>query len=152
MNTTGKRWKRSLVFSVMVTTLLALSFVRPANISSQNTGSLETECVALASASSSIVPASLTPQEFCKVVVALIGNEWLKAAKLEATADVVDVLSARMVVVDTTIVQLAGDIGALRTDVTQLQIDIAALQAQGAVQPQIDAINAKLANMAAALQ
>ena len=152
MNTTGKRWRLSLVFWTMVTTLLALWFVRPASISSQNTGSLEADCVALASASTSIVPASLTPQEFCKVVVALIGNEWLKAAKLEATADVVDVLSARMVVVDTTIVQLAGDIGALRTDVTQLQIDIAALQAQGAVQPQIDAINAKLANMAEALQ
>ena len=145
MNTIGKRWRLSLVFWTMAITLSALWFVGPASISSQNTGSLETECVALASASSNIVPESLTPQEFCKVTVALLGNEWRKAVRLEATADVVDVLSARMVVVDTTIVQLAGDIQALRTDVT-------ALQTQISLQPQIDAINTKLANMATALQ
>lgn len=144
-NTIGKRWKRSLVFSATAITLLALWFVGPANISSQNTGSLEAECVVLASASSSIVPASLTPQEFCKVTVALLGNEWRKTIRLEATVVVVNGLSERMVLVDTTIVQLAGDLQALRTDVT-------ALQTQTSLQPQIDAINTKLANMAAALQ
>ena len=102
------------------------------------------------------------------MTVALLGNEWRKAVRLEATVAVVDDLSARMVVVDTTIVQLAGDMQAFRTELTdlqvrvptletavaQLQAEVAALQTQSSatLQPQIDAINTKLANMAAALQ
>ncbi len=150
MNTTLKRLALCLLFSTAVA--LGWGLVSPNPSHAQDTTQLEAECVVVASASTNIVPASITPQEFCKVLVAVLGNEWEKAVKLEATILVVNNLSARAVVVDTTIVQLAGDIQGLRTDVTQLQIDIAALQTQGAVQPQIDAINTKLANMAAALQ
>ncbi len=102
-------------------------------MSSQNTGSLEAECVVLASASTNIVPAGLEPQEFCKVIVALFGNEWDKAAKLEAT----------MIVVNDHDVRLAAAESA-----------IAVLQAQNpaSLQPQIDAINTKLADVVAALQ
>ena len=72
------------------------------------------------------------------MMVALFGNEWEKAAKLEATIIVVNDHDVRLTATEATI--------------TQLQADLAALQAQGAVQPQIDAINVKLANMAVALQ
>ncbi|KKM63537.1 hypothetical protein LCGC14_1510450, partial [marine sediment metagenome] len=39
------------------------------------------------------------------MTVALLGNEWRKAIRLEATVLVVNDLSARAVVVDTTILQ-----------------------------------------------
>lgn len=130
MNITGKRLKRSWVLWATATILLVLSFAG-LSLKSQNTGSLETECVVVASASSSIVPASLTPQEFCKVTVALLGNEWLKAFQLQA-------------------VILVADANAV--SIAQLQADVAALQTQTSLQPQINAINTKLANMAAALK
>lgn len=102
-------------------------------MSSQNTGSLEAECVALASASTNIVPAGLEPQEFCKVIVALFGNEWEKAAKLEAT----------MIVVNNHDVRLAA---------AEDAIDVLQAQDTTALQPQIDSINIRLGNAAAALQ
>ena len=130
MNITGKRWNRSWVLWATATILLAL-LSAGLNLKSQNTGFLEAECVVVASASSSIVPASLTPQEFCKVTVALLGNEWLKAFQLQA-------------------VILVADANAVA--IAQIQADLAALQTQTSLQPQIDAINTKLADVVAALQ
>ncbi|KKM63145.1 hypothetical protein LCGC14_1514460 [marine sediment metagenome] len=127
----GKRSIKLSVFSVLlaITALLTFTEYTPA----QSTDSLETECVAFISSGTFTVPASLTPQELCKVVVALFGNEWEKAAKLQATILVVNDHDIRLAAAEAA---------------------IAALQAQdtATLQPQIDAINAKLANMAAALQ
>ena len=72
------------------------------------------------------------------MMVALLGNEWQKAAKLEATILVVNEMFDRLAVTETTIVQL--------------QSDVTALQTQTSLQPQIDAINTKLASVATALQ
>ena len=132
--------KRSIslsAFSVLLVITALLTFTEYTTAQS-GTGALETECVALASASSTIIPSGLTAAEFCKVLVALVGNEWDKAAKLEATIIVVNDHDVRLIAAEATIVQL--------------QADVAALQAQIFLQPQIDAINTKLANMAAALQ
>ena len=136
MNTTGKRWAVCLLFLMTATFWWAWFSAEPAR--AQDTGSLEAECVAVVSASSTIIPPTLTAQEFCKVIIALWGNEWEKAAKLDATIIVVNDHDVRLVAAETTIVQL--------------QAEVAVLQAQTSLQPQIDAINTKLANMAAALQ
>ncbi len=131
MNTTGKRWVRFWLFLMTVTLLLAWNSAKPTH--AQDTASLETECVAVVSASSFILPEGLTAEEYCKVIVAVLGEEWSKAAKLEATIIVVNELAVRL---------------------AAAEADIAALQAQNTstLQPQIDAINAKLANVSAALQ
>lgn len=70
--------------------------------------------------------------------MAILGNEWEKAFKLEATILVVNDLAVRLAAAEATIVQL--------------QSDVAALQTQTSLQPQIDAINAKLVSAATALQ
>ncbi len=136
MNTIGKRWAVCLLFLTMV--VLWWGWLSEKSLHAQSTGSLETECVATVSASSTIIPPTLTAQEFCKVMVALLGNEWQKAAKLEATILVVNEMFDRLAVTETTIVQL--------------QSDVTALQTQTSLQPQIDAINTKLASVATALQ
>lgn len=129
MNTIGKRTALCLLFLTMVLLWWGWFYAKPTH--AQDTASLETECVAVVSASSTIIPPTLTAEEFCKVTVALVGNEWQKAVKLEAT----------MVVVNDHAVRLAAAEDA-----------IAALQTQISLQPQIDAINSKLANVANALQ
>lgn len=136
MNTTGKRWALCLLFLTMATLWWAWFYEKP--IHAQETGSLETECVALASASSFMIPSALTAEEYCKVMVALLGNEIEKAAKLQATILAVNDHDVRLAAAEVTI--------------TQLRAEVAALQTQTSLQPQIDAINVKLANMAAALQ
>lgn len=135
MNTTGKRWVRFWLLLTMAIACWGLFFASP--IHPQDTTPLETECVVMASASSTIVPATLTPQEYCKVLMALVGNEWLKAAKLEATILAVNDHDVRLAAAEATI--------------AQLQADLALLQTQTSLQPQIDAINTKLADMAAVL-
>ena len=136
MNTTGKRWVRFWLFLMTVTLLLGWYYAKPTR--AQSTGSLETECVAVASASSFILPAGLTAAEYCKVLVALLGTEWEKAVKLEAAIVLVNDHDVRLAAAEATIVQL--------------QADVAALQTQTSLQPQIDAINSKLAGVATALQ
>jgi hypothetical protein len=131
MNTTGKRMALCLLFSMMAMLWWGWFSVKPTH--AQSTASLETECVAVASASSFILPTGLTAAEYCKVLVALLGEEWQKAAKLEATIIVVNDLAIRLAAAEAAIAALQ----ALNTDT---------------LQPQIDAINAKLANMAVALQ
>ena len=135
-NTTGKRLGLCLLFLTMATLWWGWSSYQP--VYAQNTGSLETECVAVALQDTTIVPPSLTPQEWCKALVAMVGNEWLKATEQRATKLVVDGLSLRLAAAEATIVQL--------------QSDVAALQTQTSLQPQIDAINTKLAGAATALQ
>jgi hypothetical protein len=134
MNTTVKRLALCSLFLMM----LGWGLLVPGSSHAQDTGSLETECLALATAGSFVVPAPLTAQEFCHVMVAVLGEEWSKAAKLEATIIVVNDHDVRL--------------AAAEAIITQLQAEIAALQAQGSVQPQIDAINVKLADVAAILQ
>ncbi|KKN66898.1 hypothetical protein LCGC14_0466730 [marine sediment metagenome] len=131
MNITGKQTALCLLFLTMATLWWGLFSAEP--IQAQSTGSLETECVAVVSADSSIAPPTVTPQEFCKVLVALVGNEWTKAAKLQATILVVNDHDVRLAAAEAA---------------------IAALQAQSSatLQPQIDAISTKLANVANALQ
>ena len=128
----GKRSIRLSVFSVLLVITALLTFTEYTTAQS-GTGALETECVALASASSTIIPSGLTAAEFCKVLVALVGNEWDKAAKLEST----------IIVVNDHDVRLAS-----------AEAAIAVLQAQNTatLQLQIDVINTKLANVANALQ
>ena len=131
MNITGKRMALCLLFLTMATLWWGWFSAKPTH--AQDTASLETECVAVVSASSTIIPPTLTAQEFCKVTVALVGNEWQKAVKLEAT----------MTVVNDHAVRLAAAEDA-----------IAALQEQSSstLQPQIDALNATVAGVRAALQ
>jgi hypothetical protein len=131
MNTTGKRLALCSLFLTMATLWWGWSSYQPAY--AQNTGSLETECVAVASLDTTIVPPNLTAQEWCKALVAMVGNEWMKAVELRAVIAVADDLAVRMAAAESA---------------------IAALQAQSSatLQPQIDAINTKLANAAVALQ
>ncbi len=131
MNTIGKRTGLCLLFLMMAMLWWGWFSAKPTH--AQDTASLETECVALASASSTIIPPTLTAAEFCKVLVALVGNEWDKAAKLESTMIVVNDHDVRLVAAESA---------------------IAALQDQNpaSLQPQIDAINSKLVNVANALQ
>ena len=130
-NTTGKRMGLCLLFLTMATLWWGWFSAKP--IHAQDTASLETECVAVASASSFILPTGLTAAEYCKVLVALLGEEWEKAAKLEATIIVVNDHDVRLAAAESA---------------------IAVLQAQNTdtLQPQIDAINTKLAGVATALQ
>ncbi|KKL62643.1 hypothetical protein LCGC14_2183170, partial [marine sediment metagenome] len=69
-----------------------------------------------------------------------VGNEWMKAIKLEATILAVNELNDRLEDAEATLLTL--------------QAEIATLQAQNpaSLQPQIDAINVKLANVSIALQ
>ena len=128
-NTTGKRLALCLLFSTMV--IFWRGSFSAESIQAQSTGSLETECVAVASASSFIVPPTVTPEEYCKVLVALAGNEWVKAAEQRAHKLVIDDLAVRMAAAEAA---------------------IAVLQTQTSLQPQIDVINTKLAGAATALQ
>ena len=131
MNTTGKRWVLCCLFLTMATLWWGWFSEKP--IHAQDTASLETECVAVVSASSTIIPPTLTAEEFCKVTVALVGNEWQKAVKLEATIIVVNDHDVRLAAAESA---------------------IAALQAQNpaSLQPQIDGIKAQMAAAGAALQ
>ncbi len=127
----GKRLMKSLVFSVLLVIVALLTFA--AYTPAQDTGSLETECVTLATAGAFVVPEGLTPQEYCKAGVAFLGSEWLKAIQLQAVITIADDLAIRMAAAEAEIIALKG-------------------QSSATLQPQIDAINVKLANMAAALQ
>jgi hypothetical protein len=71
-------------------------------------------------------------------MVALLGNEIEKAAKLQATILAVNDHDVRL--------------AATEVAITQLQADVVVLQTQTSLQPEIDAINTKLENMALALQ
>lgn len=136
MNTTGIRSALCLLLLMLVT--LWLGWLPLHHTNAQDTGSLETECVVVASATSFVVPPSLTPQEYCKVLVALVGNEWLQAAKLEAS----------IILANNNDVRLA----AAEAEIVALKVLVAALQSPIDYQPQIDAINTKLAGVATALQ
>ncbi len=129
MNTTGTRLALCLLLLTMVAVCWGSFFAESTH--AQDTGSLEAECVVLASASSIIVPETLTSQEFCKVIVAVLGQAWMNAAKLEGT------------------ILLANDNAAR---LTAAEAEIVVLKTQTSLQPQIDAINAKLLGVANALQ
>lgn len=139
MNITGKRLALCLLSLTMALLLSASWLYQP--VSAQDTGSLEAECVAVVSADGTIAPASLTPQEYCKAVIALVGNEWMKAIKLEATISAVNELNDRLTVVEQAIAAWDEP-----PDIDALQQQIAVLQQE------INAINSKLANVANALQ
>lgn len=120
MNITGKR----LVLCLLFLTLTAVLYSGlESSIYAQGTASLETECVAFASATSILPPPPLTAEEYCKALVAVLGEEWAKAVKLEATIIVVNGHDVRLAAAEAAIAEL---------------------------QSQIDAINAKLASIAAA--
>ena len=138
MNTTGKRTALCLLFLTMVTLWWGYSFDQPAH--AQDMASLEAECVVLVSANSSIAPTSVSAQELCKVGVALLGNEWMKAIKLEATILAVNELNDRLVIAEAEIAALKAQSPAA----FQTQIDT--------MQSQLNGIDLKLTNVATALQ
>jgi hypothetical protein len=127
---------KSLVFSVL--SVMAVLLVFAAYTPAQNTGTLEADCVALATAGAFVVPSTVTPEEACKVLVAFLGQQWNDKAQVQATINLVSEHDVRLV--------------AAEAEIVALKVLVAALQSPIDYQPQIDAINAKLLNVADALQ
>ena len=144
---------RSFSLISVAVAVLTWGLISPVPAHAQDTTQLEAECVVFISAGGFSVPDTLTPQELCKALVALFGNEWVKAAKLEATMAVVNDLATRLAAAEATIAQLLADLGAVQAQIIDNTTRITALEAAPInFQTQIAAINTKLANMAAALQ
>ena len=119
----------------------------------QDTTQLEANCVVFIDAGGFLLPTNLTSAEICKTLVGLFGNEWVKAAQQNAYMLVVDDLVVRLTAAEVTIAQLLADQGAMQAQIVSNTARITALEdAPINFQTQIDAINAKLANMALALQ
>jgi len=146
MSTIGKQPRLSWLFLTIALSILALWLVN--STSAQEPGPLEAVCLTIASENPSIIPTGITAGEFCKVMTAVLASEWDARAKIQATILLVNNHEGRITVHH-------EKIAANQRAVAVNEAAIAELQATDPVpglKQQIDAINAKLANMAAALQ